>query len=592
MASSAAAVATPRTFPVILIAALIQGSALYGLHLIVRDHFWTATDSAWLFGLYAAALFTPITVQMLAEQVRDRILWSSVGAMCAAFFYFGWHYGAHGAQEVRNSAMLDNALQQLIVPALLWLLALPFLQCRLVEGTWRPNYQTLFAAAWRNKLTLAEAGVFTGLFWMLLGLWAALFQMLDIDFFRKLFTKPIFIYPVTALVFGFALYMIGSLTRWVTVVLEQVLNVLKWLAVIAGLILALFTVALAAKLPSLVESGARAIAASWLLWLTAVMVLFVNAAYRDGQVERPYPRWIGLFLRAVLPLLVIIVLTASYAMYLRIDAYGLTVSRFWGCVVAAAACIYAAGYAFVAVRGTPWMAGIERINIGVALFLIAVIALMLTPVLSPYRLAANSQFQRVLRAPEAEVDDNRYYGQTNFEYLRFSSGSYGRARLAELAEIENHPQAEQIRRQARVALASTERNFERRHVDHRAHLAAMLIYPEARTLEPELMDMLIADLQPQIGGSNLWRTDIPLHGLYIDLNEDGVEEFVLLTQSEGLLYAHGGAHHWLKVGTLQGIGGAADLLAAIKAGDIKTVPPKWRELDVGSSRFLIRESNP
>lgn len=65
-----------------------------------------------------------------------------------------------------------------------------------------------------------------------------MFSLLYIRFFEKLFKMPIFIYPVTALTFGFALYMIGSLTRLVGVVLEQLLNVLKWLAVIAGLILA------------------------------------------------------------------------------------------------------------------------------------------------------------------------------------------------------------------------------------------------------------------------------------------------------------------------------------------------------------------
>jgi hypothetical protein len=46
------------------------------------------------------------------------------------------------------------------------------------------------------------------------------------------------------------------------------------------------------------------------------------------------------------------VLTAGYAMYLRIAAHGLTVSRFWGCVVLAAACRKAAGE--VLARANRW----------------------------------------------------------------------------------------------------------------------------------------------------------------------------------------------------------------------------------------------
>jgi hypothetical protein len=576
---------TQRTFPVVLSVALLQGLALYGLHRSVRDEFWPATDLAWLFGLYAVVVFTPVTVQILAEHVRERIVWWWAGGVGAAFFYFGWHHGAHTVQlQPIARAFGDDAIPQLIVLGLLWLLALPFLQCRLLEGGWRPNYRTLFATAWRNKLTLGEAGVFTGLFWLLLVLWAVLFDMLGIDFFSQLFKKPIFIYPVTAVVFGSALCLIGSLTRLVTVVLEQVLSVLKWLAVIAGLILALFTVALAAKLPNLVATGARAIGAAWLLWLAAVMVLLVNAAYRDGQVERPYPRWLGLALRAVLPLLVIVVLTACYAMYLRIEAYGLTVSRFWGCVVAAAAFVYATGYAYVAVRGTPWMAGIERINIGAALFLIAVMAFALTPVLSPYRLAANSQFERALAAPQAQIDGNNTYGQTHFRYLRSSAGSYGRARLVQLSQIEGHPRAVEIRKAAQVALASATRGDEPLELDLGVRLAAMPIYPDARSLEPELLTAIIADP----ASSYFRRSDIPLHGLYIDMGEDGVEEFVLLAAPMGMLYERTAANRWSKVGAVERIAGTADLSAALGAGEVKTVLPAWRELEVGESRFRIR----
>ncbi len=175
-------------------------------------------------------------------------------------------------------------------------------------------------------------------------LWQMLFHMLGIDYFRELFEEPIFVYPVTALTFGCALYLIGSIERLTAVVLEQILNVLKWLGLLAGVILAFFTIALVFKLPGLLFTGQKAIGAAWLLWLTAVVVLLLNAAYRDGSVPQPYPKWIAQFLRVVVPLTVIISLTAVYALWMRSRHYGLTVERVWAFVVAGAALLYSVGY--------------------------------------------------------------------------------------------------------------------------------------------------------------------------------------------------------------------------------------------------------
>ncbi len=220
--------------------------------------------------------------------------------------------------------------------------------------------------------------------------------MLGIDYFRELFAEPIFVYPVTSLTFGCALHLIGSIERLTAVVLEQILNVLKWLALVAGVILAFFTIALVFKLPDLVFTGQKAIGAVWLLWLIAVLVLLLNAAYRDGSVPQPYPKWVALFLRVVVPLSMIISATALYALAMRGRHYGLTVERVWAFVVGGRRAAVLGGYSASAFARGAWLGGISRVNVIVALALIAVIAATLTPLLSPYRLAANSQFHLIL----------------------------------------------------------------------------------------------------------------------------------------------------------------------------------------------------
>src|ERR1700685_2984309 len=384
--------ASPATLrlPLILLAAVIQGWMLYGLHHAIKGHHWPATDQAWLIALYALAVFIPLTVQLLADQARAAAFWRLLAILAIAFFYFGWHHGASvsstGADPVAGGQQYFSLALLLTV---LWLLALPFAQSRLATGRWTVQYSSLFANAWRNKLVLAEAALFTALFWLLLFLWQMLFHMLGIDYFRELFEEPIFIYPVTSLTFGCALHLIGSIERLTSIVLEQILNVLKWLGLLAGVILAFFTVALVFKLPGLVFTGKKAIGAAWLLWLTAVVVLLLNAAYRDGSVLQPYPKWIALFLRVVVPFTVIISLTALYALTMRSRHYGLTVERVWAFVVAGAALLYSVGYSLSAFRAGAWLAGMARVNVIVAIALIAVISAALTPLLSPYRLAAN-----------------------------------------------------------------------------------------------------------------------------------------------------------------------------------------------------------
>ncbi len=70
--------------------------------------------------------------------------------------------------------------------------ALPWWQFQLQHGQWRASYPSCSSAPGRTA-TLALAALFTGLTWLLLWLWAALFQLLEVTFFRDLFRQDAFI---------------------------------------------------------------------------------------------------------------------------------------------------------------------------------------------------------------------------------------------------------------------------------------------------------------------------------------------------------------------------------------------------------------
>ena len=584
--------------PLILLAAVIQGWSLYGLHHAIKWDHWPATQHAWLFGLYALAVFIPLSMQFLAEHAAAAALWRLLGALAGAYFYFGWHYGAAvfsaGAEPLRNMYTHFPFAFELSV---LWLIALPFAQVRLASGRWTVQYPLLFASAWRNKLALAEAALFTGLFWLLLFLWQMLFHMLGIDYFRELFQEPIFVYPVTSLTFGCALHLIGSIERLTSVVLEQLLNVLKWLGLLAGVILALFTVALVLKLPGLVFTGQRAIGAAWLLWLTAVVVLLLNAAYRDGSAFQPYPKWIAQSFRAVVPLTFIIGATAMYALVMRDRQYGLTVGRVWAFIVASAALLYAVGYSMAAWRRGAWFAGIARVNVVVAVVLMALIAAALTPLLSPYRLAANSQFRLVRERglavlQEKHNNENGYFWVTPLQYLRFDSGRYGRAKLQELAGLQTGKDAEEIRQLANRTLAQTGRWEVPSIPDASAAVGKLRIYPAGRTLDSNLRDVLTTELSSP-GKGFVFRNSLgKAAGLYIDLNGDKAEEFVFMNDKSGIVFENR-AGQWVSAGSLYADSSISssrygwDLFDELAKGNITAAPPKWNNLVIGDQKFVV-----
>jgi hypothetical protein len=582
-----------ESLPVILAAAVIQGWALFGLHHSITTHTWPATNLAWLLALYAVVVLIPLTTQLLADQLRDRASWVILALMTLAFFYFGWHHGGSVATfRDRRFAESGECFPLATVLSVLWLLLMPFVQVRLEVGRWTADYRQLFEHAWRNAITLGEAVVFTGLFWLLLFLWQSLFHMLQIDFFRDLFEEPIFVYPVSSLVFGCALHLIGSIERLVSTVLDQILNVFKWLGTVSGVLLALFTLALISRLPSLLFTGQKAIGATWLLWLVAVVVLFLNAAFRDGTVGKPYPNWIAVGLRAVIPLTVVICLTAIYALCVRTGEYGLSVDRVWGFVVAGAALIYSVGYSAAAIKKGTWFGAIAQVNVVVAIALICVISLALTPVVSPYRLSANSQYAMVLKG-RFKTGDKPYDHSSPFHYLRFSSGAYGRHKLDELAHLQNHTDADRIRNLAAAAIGLTSPWEPAATETATEALAKMVIYPNGRTLDADLGQRITAEMNdPKRRYLWMQTPDFPLAGLFVDLSTDGSgsEEFVLLRGSSGLLYRKD-AEGWRQVGEVYGSGPPAtqkELLAKLARGDVSIRDPAWKELWIGTHHLRVQ----
>jgi hypothetical protein len=566
-----------------LAAALLQGLLLLWLHTRIQDEAWPATDSSWLAALYAVGIAIPITLHLLSEHWRSAAFWWAMSAMAALLFYFGWHFGAQVSSPLSQRHIEEDAGFVFgLSLGLLWLLFLPFLRARLVNGRWRCSYSQLFALAWQNKLALAEAALFTGVLWLLMHLWAVLFKTLGYDFFESFFEWPGFVYPFTAVAFGIALYLVGSVERIVTVAREQLLGLLKWLTPVAALILALFAPTLLFKLPGLVFSGEHAIGAAWLLWLLAVTVLLLNAGYQNGLSERPYPPPLALALRVVVPAMMVVATIALYALYVRVSEYGITVERVFAIVVGLTAFTYSSGYTLAALRRGPWLQGIERVNIGVAIGLMAIIALMLTPIASPYRFAAASQSAR---AREGIADFKAR--NSALRYLRFEAGRYGLRALERLAGPKGAGRSAPLQAHAAQVLKLRDRSDpdEAAAAETLAHIE---VFPSGRRLDPGLERAMQAYLKSEAWMFNGRQDAAKAFALFVDLDADSTDECVLLYKSYLAVFARRDKR-WTQAAS----GHASDVedteawRAALASGDFGALTPQWQDLRIGKHRLPI-----
>jgi hypothetical protein len=560
----------------ILVIAVVQGWLLYGLHYSLEHKSWPSTDTSALLALYALALFVPVALEIFASRLRQPFTWMVAATIAVVAgglgAYTGWVAGPPGAG--RFSFALVFALYAALFAA--WFHALPFAQARARRGSWKFLYSDLFEFSWQNALLLAEAALFTGIFWMMLGLWAALFRVVEIKFFAELFSQPAFIYPVTSIAFGYAIYLIESHERIVVTLRRHLLGVFSWLLPLIALIAFMFVLALPfTGLQPLWKTG---LASSLMLWLQFLFIYFLNAAYEDGQSEPRYPAWLKLAVRVATFALPVYAALCAYSLGLRVEQYGWTVARAWGAIGTFIMAAYAIGYAVAALRRSPWMGRIAPINVAIALMLIIVLLLATSPLLDPRRVAADSQVAR-LRAGTVTA------AKFDYDYLRFELGRYGKDALAELARDAN----QEIAGLAAAALAKTQRHGEA-GVPAEMIATRIELMPAGARLDPDFIQFLQAGAREKPSEHPRCLTQAKQDAclmLALDLNGDGRAEILTLNSYPNVVYSRVDGK-WKGVAVLTGpLVKREPLEKAIGQGRVKAAPAPWQDLRIGDERYAV-----
>lgn len=410
----------------LIILAVIQGYALYALHLAVDHEHWLATDLRWLKSLYTLAIAMPAFYLISMVRLHQRINLLPL-LLAPVLFWMGWHLGwvEQRPESLPHSTNPFTGSYSLTVGLALFILAL-FFRSSAASGKWTTSYQPLLAYSWEHALTIAQVGLFVGVFWGLLWLWAALFAAIGLGFFKSLFSEAAFIYPVTWLVIGLGLVMIRNRFRFlanVRLMCEALIKAL--LPLVALIILMFFAVLPWTGLQPVWDTGK---AAYMLMALMLTMLLFSNAVFYQTEEQPPYPAW----LRAVVVLAVVMLpvgsLLAAWGLWLRVDQYGLSLDRLWGVVLQALTAAFTLTYSLTLLwRRQSALPMLQRANVWLGLLVATVLILVNTPLADMRRWAAESQMDRLIQGrttPEA----------FDYKYVRFQLGQPGEVALRELLD--------------------------------------------------------------------------------------------------------------------------------------------------------------
>ncbi|MBD8636452.1 DUF4153 domain-containing protein [Stenotrophomonas sp. CFBP 13725] len=386
----------PSTRSAIVLIALLQGLMLYVAQELAGS--WPLQDIGSRYRWYAWVLTVPTAIALTAVDLRDRRLWLHAAVASVVVLglssWIGWNL--QGETGLRSEPL---RLPFSLAMAIATFISLPWWQYRLQHGHWRASYDALFERAWQNGLTLALAALFTLLTWLLLWLWAALFGLLNITFFKELFGQDAFIALATGTLAGFGVLIGRTQQRAIQITRQVLFAVCRGLLPLLSFITVIFTV-------SLPFTGLDALwntrsAAFLLITLTLLLVTFVNAVYQHDSDTPPYPAWLRRLVEASLLALPVLAALALYATCLRITQYGWTLDRFWAVLIAVVVIGYALGYGWAAVhRRGRWLQGLEPVNRVMCWVVLGAALLSSSPLLDPARITVASQRARLLANPD------------------------------------------------------------------------------------------------------------------------------------------------------------------------------------------------
>jgi Domain of unknown function (DUF4153) len=406
---------------------------------LLVDHVDATEATRWA---VVGASFVAVATLSFAMTVEPRRwLWSLVFALTWGLVVglVSWTtYGYNRGGEVAEFPFLASIFAVL--------LACPLFQAARDEGAWRFGSGSVHNHVWTDAVIGAASIAFVGIAFLLAWLIAGLFDVIGVDFIKKLLEKGAFGFTLAGFAFGAAVGILRERDALVATMQRLVMVVLAVLSPVLAVALLLFLLSLPMSgLSGLWDSWASAAAltlaaagGSWVL---------LNAAIGLGDGDRPSNRalhWASLILAlVVLPLAGL----AMTALALRVGQYGWTPDRIWAVICAGVALAYGvAGWWAVVAKRMDFAPLVRTLQTRLALGVCAVALLLALPIVDFGAISARDQVAR-LRSGATEA------AKFDWQAMAFDFGPEGRAALGRMARGGSAAE----RAGARVALAAEDR---------------------------------------------------------------------------------------------------------------------------------------
>lgn len=378
-----------------------------------------------LLAAFAGGFFAGLLLMLGRIDLRRALVFAcALGALPAGLlFWAGFRFAT--ADGFLNSGHPIAAYLVLVS------IPLPFLLTYLTSDRGWRDYEGLFDHAWSIFVRGATAWAFVGLFWLVIFLGDALLSLVNFTYLDLLFREDWIAMPLTGCMLGLALAVLNELAQVVSTLRRLALQLLRLLLPLVGVMVALFIVLV--PFQGLDKVFGQLSAAATMLAMAAGAVTLITAAIDARNEDSVQSRLMVVSAKALSVLLPLIAGIAVYAIWLRVEQYGWTPARLSGAVLSLVVLVYALGYAISVLAGAGWRNHIRQANTWLAVAIVGLSLLWLTPVLNAERISANDQFKRFVA------------GITTVENLDLwpmahDWGLAGQVAVEQLRRLKDHPQ--------------------------------------------------------------------------------------------------------------------------------------------------------
>ena len=429
------------------------------------------------------------------------------------------------------------------------------------------DYPAHYRSAWRLAIRIVLCALFAGLAWAAAGAASGFMR----EHYPALDFAPL-VLPLVAISAAIAAQLTG----------ERFLGALQEGAVFVFTMALPFLLLLGIAVAALGALGRWQPSLAVTAGLGVMLIIAINASYRDGASWRPYWQRRTEFVASLI--LVPLSLLTGFALAARIAQYGWTDTRIFtaaSLLMMAGYAICYAGSALISLGGGGWMQRIEGSNLAMAFAGLSLIAALASPIADPARLAVAAQDFRLAQHKVTP-------GAFDFIWLRDGGLRFGHEALAAMAASKSAPGVTRGAFEALAAKPSADRPTP-------TEIGANIHVHSATGLPAGL---LARDWAGVTGAPPcLTSAALTCDAFFSDLDGDGHDEILLAYGTDARWWAavmkQGSGGGWYVAGTLAAPpcpGG----LDALRAGHFALARPSgsWRDLVVDGIRLSVLSATP